>query len=245
VNGTIIGGIQSPPSGWAAAVVHGSIYLAATESKGKSLAFQQLAVSHAAHNALVWVFHGTRNYAATDAALRNVLGPIGISADSSDGSAAKEIGRKAARAFAVGRADDGINDFVDYVVKPPAPGVYQPTPGGAPLPDTPQAPGIKLFAGVGDVKQFKVPPPPKTNSPEYEKQVLRVKSVGERTSTTRNETETETAYYWRESSVTQWTRFANAVVGDKLAKDVTKSAKFYAQFYFAVANAGIASFHIK
>jgi hypothetical protein len=72
-----------------------------------------------------------------------------------------------------------------------------------------------------------------------------VKSLGERTSTTRSKTETETAYYWRESSISHWTRFANAVVGDSLAKDVTKSAKFYAQFYFAVANAGIASFHIK
>ena len=113
------------------------------------------------------------------------------------------------------------------------------------MPDTPQAPLIRLFAAVGDVKQFKVPPPPKTNSPEYEKDALRVKSVGERASTTRNKTETETAYYWRESSVTQWTRFANAVVGDSLAKDVTKSSKFYAQFYFALANAAIASFHIK
>lgn len=145
----------------------------------------------------------------------------------------------------IARADDKNNDFVDYIVQPLAPGVYQNTSGGAVLPDTPQAPYIKLFGGVGDVKQFKVPAPPKPNSPEYEKHVDRVKAIGERNSTTRSKVETETAYYWRESSISQWTRFAHAVVGDDLKTDVPKSAKFYAQFYYALANAGIASFYIK
>ncbi|KAF2272657.1 uncharacterized protein EI97DRAFT_436744 [Westerdykella ornata] len=244
-NGTIIGGIASPPSAWAQAVVHAAIYHAATETKTKSLAFQQLAVSHAAHNALTWVFHGTRNYNPTDAALRQVLGPIGIAANSSNAAAARDICRKAARTVLVARADDGINDFVDYIVQPPAPGVYQPTPGGNPLPDTPQAPLIKLFGGVGDVKQFQVSPPPKPNSPEYEKHVERVRNVGARNSTTRTKHETETAYFWRESSVTQWTRIANAVVGDRWKADVSQAARFYAQFYYALANAAIASFHVK
>jgi hypothetical protein len=241
VNSTVINGLQSPPSSWAPAIVHGAIYLAATQTADKPLAFQQLAVSHAAHNALIWIFHGTRNYAPTNAALRRVLPQIGLPAD----SPAVEIGRKAARTVLLARADDKNNDFVDYVFRAPAPGVYQNTTGGAPFPDTPQTPYVKLFGGVGDVSQFKVPPPPRTNSPEYEKQLLRVKSVGEKISTVRTKYETETAYYWRESSISQWTRFANAVVEDELKDDVLKSAKFYAQFYYALANAGIASFYIK
>lgn len=245
VNSTVIGGLQSPPSGWAPAIVHGAIYLAATESSNKPLAFQQLAVSHAAHNSLIWVFHGTRNYAPTNAALKRVLSQIGIDADSTEGKAATEIGRKAARTVLLARADDRINDFVDYTFKSPAPGVYQNTSGGAPIPDTPQAPYIRLFGGVGDVTQFKTPPPPPTNSPQYEKDFLRVKVVGERNSSLRTEYETQTAYYWRESSISQWTRFANAVIGDELKGDVVESAKFFAQFYYAVANAGIASFYIK
>lgn len=226
-------------------MVFGAVYLAATESASKSLEFQQLAVSHAAHNSLIWFFHGSRNYAPTNAALKRVLGQIGLAANSSDGKKAIEIGRKAARSAVIARADDRNNDFVDYVVQSPAPGVYQNTSGGAPLPDTPQAPYVKLFGGVGDVKQFKVPPPPKPNSPEYEKHIDRVIAIGERNSTTRSKFETETAYYWRESSISQWTRFAHQVVGDDLKTKVVKSAKFYAQLYYALANAGIASFHIK
>jgi hypothetical protein len=221
------------------------VYLAATESASKPLEFQQLAVSHAAHNSLIWIFHGSRNYAPTNAALKRVLGQIGLAANSPDGKEAIKVGRKAAHAAIIARADDGNNDFVDYVVQTPAPGVYQNTSGGAPIPDTPQAPYVKLFGGVGDVKQFKVPPPPKPNSPEYEKHIDRVKTIGDRNSTTRSKFETETAYYWRESSISQWTRFANEVVGDDLKTDVVKSAKFYAQLYYALANAGIASFHIK
>src|SRR5271155_218047 len=75
-NGTIIGGLQSPPSAWFEAVVQGAIYLAAVNSQHQDLPFQQLAVSHAAHDALDWTFHGTRLYPAIDAALKAVLGPI-------------------------------------------------------------------------------------------------------------------------------------------------------------------------
>ena len=78
VNGSIIGGLQSPPSAWTPAIVQGAQYLAALKSKNESLAFQQLAVSHAAHNTLAWIFHGTRNYAATDKALKSVLPLIGL-----------------------------------------------------------------------------------------------------------------------------------------------------------------------
>jgi hypothetical protein len=42
-----------------------------------------------------------------------------------------------------------------------------------------------------------------------------------------------------------WNRLANAVVGDKLSKDVLSSAKFYAQLNYALANAAIASWDSK
>ena len=43
-NGTIIGGLQSPPSAWFEAIVQGAIYLAAVNSQHQDLAFQQLEV---------------------------------------------------------------------------------------------------------------------------------------------------------------------------------------------------------
>lgn len=179
-------------------------YLAALESRGHDIAFQQLAVSHAAHNALTWIFHGTRNYAAVDAALKSVLGSIGLDDKSDSGEAAVKIGRRAAAAILLSRSDDGNNNFLDYVFAPALPGVYQATPGGAPLPDTPQAQFVKLFGGIQNATKFldNVPPPPNITDKNYQDYVLYVKAQGQRNSTVRTAYDTDTAYFWRESSPT-------------------------------------------
>lgn len=115
-----------------------------------------------------------------------------------------DVGRDAAAKFVKGRADDGINDFVDYVFGSQTPGVYQATPGGTPLPDTPQAQFVTLFADVGDVTQFSLPPPPdpKGAGTAYQTDLLYVKLQGEWNSTVRTSYDTDTAYFWRESSPT-------------------------------------------
>jgi hypothetical protein len=200
VNGTIIGGLQSPPSAWIQAVVQGAVYLAAINSQGQDLAFQQLAVSHAAHNCLQWAFHGTRNFLPTDQSLEGILASIEIVSNSSEGRLAKKIGKLAARTVALARADDGSNDYVDYEFGPKVPGVYQQTPGGAIVPDTPQARYERLWANLGNVTQFQVAPPPSVYGPAYEAPLLYVKAQGEQNSTVRTPYDTDTAYFWRESS---------------------------------------------
>jgi hypothetical protein len=99
-------------------------------------------------------------------------------------------------------ADYGINDFVDYVYGPLNTGVYQATSGGSPLPDTPQAQFVKLFASVGDVTQFSLPPPPDPAKAGYQGYLLYVKGEGEANSTVRKSHDSNTAYFWRESSPT-------------------------------------------
>jgi len=200
VNGTVIGGLQSPPSGWYEAIIQGAIYLAAVKTDRESLAVQQLAVSHAAHDALLWIFHGTRLYATVNAKLRAILPEIGVDATSAAGINAIEVGRKAAKKVVIARTDDGINDFVDYIPILAAPGVYQQTPGGQLIPDTPQAEFIRLFGGLGDVTRFRAPPPPKPDSAEFETALYFVKAQGSRNSTVRKSYDTQTAYFWRESS---------------------------------------------
>lgn len=201
-------------------------------------------------------------YATVNSKLKAILGPIGLEAGAPEAVEATQIGREAARTVMITRADDGINNFVDYAPKPPAPGVYQPTPGGPPIPDTPQAQFIRLFGGVGDVTRFRAPPPPNVTSPDYEPFLDQVKSQGERNSIARRPYDTETAYFWRESSpmlvhlhsslqnsllihYSGWNRLAHAVVGNKLATNVVASAKFYAQLNYALSNAGIASWDSK
>ena len=200
VNGTIIGGLQSPPSAWIQAVVQGAVYLAATNSQNQGRAFQQLAVSHAAHNSLQWAFHGTRNFLPTDQSLKAILDPIGIVANTSEGLQAENVGKYAARIVALARTDDGSNDYVNYEFGPKLPGVYQQTPGGAVVPDTPQARYVRLWANLGDVTQYQAAPPPSVYGPDYEAALLRVKTQGEQNSTVRTPYDTDTAYFWRESS---------------------------------------------
>jgi hypothetical protein len=245
VNGTIIGGLQSPPSAWYQAVVQAAVYQAAVKSKHESLEFQQLAISHAAHNSILWVFHGSRLYNAVDAALRAVIPAIGLDPNSNKGKEAARTGQAAAAKVAQARADDKLTNFVDFTYGPKEPGVFQQSPGSNPYPDTPQARFVTPFAGLGDISRFRPPPPPKTNSKEYETELIYVKEQGELGSTVRTPYDTDTAYFWRESSITAWNRFAGAIVGTKLATNPLASAKFYAQLNYALANAGIASWDAK
>ena len=179
-----------------------AVYHAAVKSKHETLEFQQLAISHAAHNAILWVFQGTRGYGAVDAALRAVIPQIGLDPNSKEGKEAARLGQASAAEVAAARAEDKRTNFVDFRYGPQQPGVYQHTPGSQPLPDTPQAGFITPFAGLGGISRFRSPPPPRTDSKEYEEDVLYVKEYGSLNSKSRSAYDTETAYFWRESSVT-------------------------------------------
>lgn len=264
-NGSVVGGLPSPASAWFPAIVQGAVYSAALDSKDKSRAFQQLAISHAAHDALAWTFHGVRLSAAIDAALKRLLPDIGISPSSKDYNKAAKVGQNAAVKVTRARAGDKIDNFVDYSNGPPEPGVYQPTPGGRPLPDTPQAQFIRPFGGIDDLTKFRAPAPPEATGEGYEEWVIEIRDLGGRESTVRTEDETHIAYFWLESSVAYvftsafallsqglmksvcsgWNRFAHAIVGNSLASDVVASAKFYAQLNYALANAAIGSWDSK
>lgn len=171
-------------------------------SQKESRAFQQLAVSHAAHDALAWTFHGARLGNDIDNALRNVLDDIGIAHGSAAYNKAAKIGQDAASKVAKKRADDKLNNFVDYVFGPKKPGVYQATPGGRPLPDQPGAQFLRPFGGLKNIARFRSPAPPKATGKGYEKWVTEVKDLGGLNSTKRTAEEAEIAYFWQESSVT-------------------------------------------
>jgi hypothetical protein len=200
VNGTVIGGLPSPPSGWFNAIVQGAVYHAAIKSTNETLAFQQLAVSHAAHDTLLWTFHGTRLYATIDVAFSTVAGPIGINASSPEARHALEIGEAAATRVTTARANDGIHRYVAYTPLPAEPGNYQGRPGGPVIPDTPQAQDLRLFGGLDDVTKYRAPPPPAPESPEFEKYLIQVYEQGGNNSANRIDYDTETAWFWLESS---------------------------------------------
>lgn len=178
VNGTVIGGLPSPPSGWFEAIVQGAVYLAATKSVNESLAFQQLAVSHAAHDSLHWTFHGTRLYPTIDLRFSTIAKQIGIDLKSDEALHAREIGESAAVTATVARANGGIHHYVAYEQQPEEPGLYQARPGGPAVPDTPQAQFLRPFGGLGDISKYRAPPPPAADSPEFEEFLVQVYEQG-------------------------------------------------------------------
>jgi hypothetical protein len=177
------------------------MYSAAVQSQNKSLDFQQIAVSYAAHNALTWVFHGTRLYAYLDQALKKIQAEILATAGPFNLTQAILTGRNASRGVAALRADDGINNFVDYSFGPPTPGVYQLTLDGYGLPpDNSQAPFMSMFATGKAASTYLAPRPPSINDTSYESLLTHVKTVGGANSTVRTQEQTDIALFWRESA---------------------------------------------
>jgi hypothetical protein len=175
----------------------------------------------------------------------NITRLIGIPHDHENFTRAAEIGQAAALRAIVARTDDGLDNFVPYVFGPEIPGFYQRTPGGLSVPDTPQARYLRTSGGIGNITRYRAPPPPSVNSSEYEEILQYVKDQGEQNSTARSAYDTETAYFWRESSPIIWNRFAYRVIGNKFVNDVLSSARFAAQVNYALANAAIAGWDSK
>jgi hypothetical protein len=177
------------------------MYNAAVKSQDKSLDFQQIAVSYAAHNALTWIFHGTRLYPYIDQALKMIQPQILATAGPFNLTKAILAGRHAAREVATSRTDDGINNFVDYTFGPPVPGVYQLTINGYGLPpDDPQVPFVNMFATGKSAMTYLAPQPPSVNGTSYESFLAYVKTIGASDSTSRTQEQTDIALFWRESA---------------------------------------------
>jgi hypothetical protein len=177
------------------------MYNAAVKSQYKSLDFQQIAVSYAAHNALTWIFHGVRLSPYLDQALKMIQTQILATAGPFNPTEAILTGRYAAREVLTSRTDDGINDFIDYTFGPPVPGVYQLTIDGYGLPpDGPQISLVNMFATGKPATTYLAPQPPSVNDTSYESFLTYVKAIGASDSTSRTQEETDIALFWRESA---------------------------------------------
>lgn len=177
------------------------MYNAVAETEeDNNIGFQQLAASYAAHNALTWIFHGSRLSPYIDNALKTIQAQI-LANDNIDLDRASSAGRKAALEVIAARTDDGINEFVDYNYGPQEPGVYQLTnPSYGLPPDGPQIPLTRMFSNVHPAVSYLAPTPPQITDPAYEEFLAAVKSIGFVNSTTRTQDQTETALFWEESA---------------------------------------------
>jgi hypothetical protein len=136
-----------------------------------------------------------------DQALKTIQTQILATAGPFNPTEAILVGRHAALEVTISRANDGINNFVDYTFGPPVPGVYQLTVDGYGLPpDGPQVPFVNLFATGKPAMTYLAPEPPSVNDTSYESLLTYVKAIGASDSTSRTQEETDIALFWRESA---------------------------------------------
>ncbi|ROT38892.1 acid phosphatase/Vanadium-dependent haloperoxidase [Sodiomyces alkalinus F11] len=235
------------------AMIHGAMYLASVLTKDDPLLVQQAAVSVAAHGVLESIYNNSVPVQdAIDDTLETVLSELesggcnGTDPDTATAIArASAVGRDAAAELLAKRVDPCFHEPPEYAWGPPEAGVYQRTEGQGLVPQAPQSVCLRPFAGLDDITRFRAPPPPATDSEEFEEEIEFQLAKGGLNSTSRTDEERDIAYFWEGPPAVYWNRAAVGVLGDRYKSDVFSSAKFFAELNFAGANAYIATWDTK
>lgn len=190
-------------------------------------ASKQAAAAAAGYRTLLHYFPAQS--AALDAAYAASLAKVPNGPAKTKGIA---IGEEVAAAWIALRQDDGRDAAVPYVFEAPAPGVYQHTLPGPPLPVMPWMALMRPFA-LSSPAQFRAYGPPDVTSLRFAEDLELTKALGSATSTERSDEETEIALFHTENPTVFWNRnFRDLATAKKL--DTTESARFFAAL--AVAN---------
>jgi hypothetical protein len=149
-----------------------------------------------------------------------------------------KLGQEAAAAILETRANDGATAADGYRPKT-SPGVYIPTPitvGWSFSQVTPFA--------LTSPSQFRPPPPPSLESPEWARDYNEIKEIGEKNSPKRTPRQTEDARFWISVNPGMSHQLERQIV---LAKnmDLVDSARFMALVSMAEADAAVALFEAK
>jgi hypothetical protein len=174
-----------------------------------------------------------------DGALAASLAGIPDGTAKTDGVA---FGERMARKMIALRANDGRNAPVLFT-KPPAPGVWRPTPPDFLPMAVPWLGGVTPLL-VRSATQFGPPPPPALTSRRYARNFNEVKAVGSATSTVRTPSQTATATFFSGNAFVQF----NAALRDQAAKrglDIVRSARMFAAVDMTVADALITTWRAK
>ena len=101
------------------------------------------------------------------------------------------------------RANDGLDDIVPYVQRPPGPGVYEPTAPVTPLGT--RMPHVRPLA-LEYASQFRPNGPPAIHSRKYAQDFNEVKDLGRVDSSLRSAAQTAVARFWTDHDIPQWNR---------------------------------------
>ncbi len=200
------------------------------------------AASQAAHDVLASLF--PTQAATFNADLTTWLSKVPVGAAETAGVA---LGQQTAAAIIAWRANDGSTTTVTYTPGT-APGDWQPTPPAFAPALLPQWPNVTPFV-MSSGSEFRPPPPPALNSPQYTAALNQVESLGSATSTTRTADETQIAKFWSDGSGTftppgHWNEIAQDVSLQQ-GLSLVQNAQMFFVLNVAEADAGIACWDAK
>jgi hypothetical protein len=157
------------------------------------------------------------------------------------------VGRFVAERTLISRVTDGANAVVDYTPGS-APGDWRPAPPAFTPAQTPQWPEVRPFA-LRSSSQFRPPPPPALNSPQYAAAFNEVKDFGRVDSSVRTVQQTEVARFWEGKAGTPqvpgyWNEIAESAAMSR-GNTLDQDARLFAQLNVALADAIIGHFDAK
>jgi hypothetical protein len=194
----------------------------------------------AAHHALRNLFQLSPSQdASLDASYADSLAAHGLS--TSDPGI--EYGRSAAAAILALRANDHSAQAQFNYTAPGAgaPGVWVPlTSAPALLPGWGNVTPFVLRSG----SQFRPDAPPALDSEQYAKDYNEIKEIGRLNGSTRTDLQTQIATFWRASPTAIWNPVIRQVLAAR-SPDLSATARTFALFYLAAADASVACWEAK
>lgn len=168
-------------------------------------------------------------------------------ADEAARSAGVTLGNEAAAAVLAVRKGDGWNREAEYSWHPMGPGVYAEFHEHS---DTPE--GFVFGAGWASARpflletpeQFRSPPPPEIDSPEYAAALAEVQEVGRHESRTRTADQAHLAMWWKDFAESSHNRLARALVADD-GLELWRTARLFALLETALYDSYVSVFHNK
>jgi hypothetical protein len=229
--------------------VHAAVYNAVVGIAGRYAPYRfparaphrastQAAAVAAAHKVLVTYTPYART--ALDAAYAASLSKIPDGVAKTRGVA---FGELAADTLIAQRVNDGRNAPVQFT-RPPAPGVWRPTPPASLPFSAPWLGGVTPLLVRGGAQFGEPGPPPRLASARYARDFTEVKAVGSAGSTVRTAEQTATATFFAGNAVVQF----NAALRDQAAVrhlDIVEAARMFAAVDMSVADAIISVWHSK
>jgi hypothetical protein len=196
------------------------------------------AVAAAARGVLVIRVPGQA--ATVEAAYTSFLAGIADGARKTNGI---RLGRAVAGAYVGLRADDGFDNVVLFEQPPVGPGVFEPL---APPPAQPVDVKLKQVRPLAfdDAARFRPDGPDSLTSASYTEDFNEVKALGRIDSAVRTAGQTETARFWTEQAMVQWSRAVrNLALARRL--DVAETARMMAMAHVAGGDSAIGCWQAK